>query len=87
MNNQPPACITSAWTPVADRVSAGDANRWAYRITAWERMMLDAAVKAGTALIAQRRTPAGLVLLSHRVTPTHPAAVRVTAVTGRGVRE
>ena len=66
MTPQPPAILTTAWTPVADRQPDGDKDRWAYRITHQERLMLDAATAAGHALTAQRRTPAGTVLLARR---------------------
>ena len=63
---QPPACLTTAWTPVADRVSDGRWDRWAWRITTHERVMLELALAAGTALTAHRPTPSGPVLLARR---------------------
>ena len=64
----PPACIVpGAWTVVADRVpQTKDLDRWAYRITSQERLMLDAAVAAGRATTAQRRAPCGAFTLLAR---------------------
>jgi len=81
MKPQPPTILTAAWTPVADRFSDGDTDRWAYRITGQERIMLQAAVAAGTALMAHRRAPGGWELVARTVPaavrrPTHAAAVR-----------
>ena len=72
MTPQPPAVLTAAWTPVADRLQDGDKDRWIFRITAQERIMLQAAVAAGTALMAHRRAPGGWELVARTV----PAAVR-----------
>ena len=64
----PPAVITAAWTPVADRVpNTPGRDRWAWRITQQERAMLTDALAAGTALMAHRRDPSGAwALLARR---------------------
>ena len=74
MTPQPPACLSpTAWTPVADRVPAtDDQDRWAWRITHQERVMLDQAVVVGTALTTQRREADGTLVLLARVATIHP---------------
>ena len=73
MTPQPPACLSpTAWTPVADRVPAtADQDRWAWRITHQERIMLDQAVVVGTALTTQRREADGTLVLLARAA-SHP---------------
>lgn len=64
----PPACLTHTWMPVADRIpNTALRDTWLWRITGAERVMLAAALEAGTAVTAQRREAEGFVLLARCV--------------------
>lgn len=74
-----PTCLTRAWHPVADRVSnTSDRDRWDWRITFAERVLLNAAVEAGTAMTAQRREADGTMVLLARATALAPRPAVVT---------
>lgn len=60
-----PPHLSPLWHPVADRVpNTSRTDRWDWRITYAERVLLLAAVGAGTALTAQRHEAGGMVLVA-----------------------
>lgn len=74
-----PTCLTRTWHPVADRVPNTDKrDRWDWRITFAERVLLNAAVDAGTAMTAQRREADGTMVLLARATALAPRPAVVT---------
>lgn len=63
----------AAWTPVAERVPAGDVDAWCWRLAPGETAVLREAVDAGRVLTAQRRRPDGALELVARRANTVPA--------------
>lgn len=63
----------AAWTPVAERVPAGDVDAWSWRLAPGETAVLREAVDAGRMLTAQRRRADGALELVARRANTVPA--------------
>ncbi len=67
------ATLSTAWQPVAVRVSAGSVDAWDWHLTPYDQSVFRIAVAQGGIVTAQRRTSIGFELLARRTTPTTPS--------------